>query len=100
MRIKGWKKEKDESNYVSYRTTLEKDYNLGQPKHMQVKDNIFSVEAISAMRQWHAKDIPERDIKKSVWVIRIMSKSISKIVKTKQQALDFMVSYMKKHPRG
>lgn len=103
MIIKGWNKIKDNANYIVYGSNKEKDYNENQPKHLQVgeKYRIFHKNVITITQGW-SNNIPssEWNQKNSTWVVDAYSGIKRTYFKTKQEALDFAVEYMKSHPNG
>ena len=96
MALKDWKKEKDTGSYLRFRTKAEKDHNIGEPKHLQVKDSIYSINVITIMKQWKMEDVEQRLEKNAIWVVRYWFKLYGSF-KTKSQALKFAKKYMRSH---
>jgi len=99
VKIKGWKKTKEDDKVIIYRTIVTKDYNINQPKHLQTKDSVFSVNSIKILKQWRMEDYPNWNNLNALWVVSDM-KGMNKHFKTKYQAHHFAINYMRSHPNG
>jgi hypothetical protein len=96
MALKDWVKVKDASDYVLFATKEKKDYNLGQPKHLQVSENLrfSSKNFISIKKSWLMKDVSERKESKALWVVRDNEGGINTTCNSKSQALAVAKKYM------
>lgn len=101
-KIKGWTKLKDSERQTTYGTDYKIDHDVGRPEYLKTRTGLYHYNILQINSGWKMEDVANNNTNKSNMIHRVSDwyNQIDYITKSKKEAEEKAISFMKSHPRG